>query len=188
MGNAKWRVRVCKEVCKKLSDQSWIFNEDEKCLLICQRTSRALANKGARNVFNTMLNKDHCILPPSPWWFNCLWWLPSAGTTYTESRRTLLCLVFAWVCTSDMVAKIRHSVKRKYFTFYRHEGTNGERYSFYSEVSFTPRPCLPLEWIPGTDLTWDWMGLRAGLEHRDKIWSCPTTRNAGAGGERSYSC
>jgi hypothetical protein len=72
-----------------------------------------------------------------------------------------------------MVAKIRHSVKRKNLTCYRHEGTKGERYSFYSEVSFTPRPWLPREWIPGTDLTGDWVGLRAGLDTEIKSEAVP---------------
>jgi hypothetical protein len=72
-----------------------------------------------------------------------------------------------------MVATIRDSVKRKELTRYRHAGTKGDRYSFYSEVSFTPRPRLPLEWIPGTDLTGDWVDLRAGVDTELKSEAVP---------------
>jgi hypothetical protein len=67
--------------------------------------------------------------------------LPS-GTPYTEIRPTPLCLVSARVCTLDMVATIRDSVERNNLTCYRQAGNKGDRYSFYSVVSSTPRPCF----------------------------------------------
>jgi hypothetical protein len=82
-------------------------------------------------------------------------------------------LVSASVCTPDMVATIRDSVKRKKLTGYRHAGTKGERYSFYSEVSFTPRPCLPREWIPSTHCAGDWVGLSAGMDTEIKSKAVP---------------
>jgi hypothetical protein len=72
-----------------------------------------------------------------------------------------------------MVATIRDSVKRKKMTGYRHAGTKGERYSFYSEVSFTPRSCLPREWIPGTDWAGDCVGLSARLDTEIKSKAVP---------------
>jgi hypothetical protein len=98
--------------------------------------------------------------------------LPS-GTPYTESRPTLLCFVSASVCTQDMVATIRDSVKRIKLTGYRHAGTKGERYSFYSVFRFTPRPCLPHEWIPSTHCAGDWVGLRDRLDTEIKSKAVP---------------
>jgi hypothetical protein len=96
-----------------------------------------------------------------------------AGTPYTESRPTLLCFVSAWVCTTDKVATIRDSVKCKELTRYRRAGTKGERYSFYSEVSFTTRPCLPREWIPSTHWAGEWVGPRDRLDTEIKSKAVP---------------
>jgi hypothetical protein len=112
----------------------------------------------------------------------------TAGTPYTESRPTLLCFVSASVCTLDMVAKIRDSVKREEPTRYRHAGTKGEGYSFYSEVRFIPRPCLPHEWIPSTHWAGDWVGLRDRLDTEIKAKAVPRHATQALGGERRYSC